>query len=173
MNYEKLLTSKQKLYLKNLYFTIKLRILNTVREQIKTDKKVDLNDEKLRKMLECVRAVAHISGNVMLGKFAEDLYREYVKKFGPFKDFTLTEDEAKTFRAAWTMIGTGWVTEQVDYAPDGDRVIVRAYYGSSRYNSKQMARLIDMVVEDAKELDIETLSPEELARLKEGWHGGA
>ena len=43
MNYEKLLTSKQKLYLKNLYFTIKLRILNTVREQIKTDKKVDLN----------------------------------------------------------------------------------------------------------------------------------
>ena len=32
MNYEKLLTSKQKSYLKNLYFTIKLRILNTVRE---------------------------------------------------------------------------------------------------------------------------------------------
>ena len=43
MNYEKLLTSKQKSYLKNLYFTIKLRILNTVREQIKTDEKVDLN----------------------------------------------------------------------------------------------------------------------------------
>lgn len=40
---------------------------------------LNINDEKLRKMLECVRAVAHISGNVMLGKFAEDLYREHFR----------------------------------------------------------------------------------------------
>ena len=39
----------------------------------------NINDEKLRKMLDCVRAVAHISGNVMLGKFAEDLYRKHFR----------------------------------------------------------------------------------------------
>ena len=61
----------------------------------------------------------------------------------------------------------------MDFAPDGERVIVRAYYGSSQYNTKQMSRLIDMVVEGAKELGIETLTPEELARIKEEWHGGA
>ena len=39
----------------------------------------NINGEKLRKMLDCVRAVAHISGNVMLGKFAEDLYRKHFR----------------------------------------------------------------------------------------------
>ena len=105
----------------------------------------------------------------VLGRVKEDLYLDYVKKCGPFKDFTLTEDEAKTFRIAWSRLGTGWPTEQVDFSPDGDRVVVRAYYGSSQYNTKQMSRLIDMVVEDAKELGIETLTPEELSRMKEAW----
>lgn len=105
----------------------------------------------------------------VLGRVKEDLYLDYVKKCGPFKDFTLTEDEAKTFRIAWSRLGTGWPTEQVDFSPDGDRVVVRAYYGSSQYNTKQMSRLIDMVVEDAKELGIETLTPEELSRMKEDW----
>lgn len=105
----------------------------------------------------------------VLEREKEDLYLKYVKKVGPFKDFTLTEDEAKTFRVSWSMLGTGWPTEQVDYDHDGDRVVIRAYYGSSQYNTKQMSRLIDMVVEDAKGLGIETLTPEELARMKEGW----
>lgn len=102
-----------------------------------------------------------------LARTKEELYLEYVKKVGPFKDFTLTEDEAKTFRVAWNRLGIGWPTEQVDYDQDGDRVVIRAYYGSSTYNTKQMSRLIDMVVEDAKGLGIETMTPEELARLKE------
>lgn len=103
----------------------------------------------------------------------EDLYLDYVKHIGPFKDFTLTEEEAKTFRVAWSMLGTGWPTEQVDISEDGDKLVIRAYYGSSQYSTRQMARLIDTVVEDAKGLGIETLTPLELARLKEEWRGGA
>lgn len=105
-----------------------------------------------------------------LGREKEDLYLEYIRKVGPFKDFTLSEDEAKTFRVAWSMLGTGWPTEQVDYSPDGENVVIRAYYGSSQYNTKQMSRLIDKVVEGAKELGIETLSDRELSLLKEEWH---
>lgn len=99
----------------------------------------------------------------------EDLYLGYVRKVGPFKDFTLSEDEAKTFRVAWSMLGTGWPTEQVDFSHDGEQVVIRAYYGSSQYNTKQMSRLIDMVVQDAKALGIETLTPEELARMEAEW----
>lgn len=109
----------------------------------------------------------------VLERRKEDLYLEYVKQCGPFKDFTLTEDEAKTFKVAWSMLGTGWPTEQVDYDEDGENIILRAYYGSSRYNTKQMSRLIDMVVEDAKELGIETMTPDELSRMKGAWHGNA
>lgn len=67
------------------------------------------------------------------------------------------------------MLGTGWPTEEVDYQKDGDGIVVRAYYGSSTYNSKQMCRIIDMAVQDAKSLGIETLTPDELARMNIEW----
>ena len=60
----------------------------------------------------------------------EEIYRQTIKKFGPHKDFTLTQDEAKTFRIAWEKLGTGWPTEQVDFTPDGQRVVIRAYAGA-------------------------------------------
>ena len=103
----------------------------------------------------------------VLGRTKEDLYLQYVRQCGPYKDFTLTEEEAKTFRVAWSRLGTGWPTEQVDFAHDGNHVVIRAYYGSSQYNTKQMSRLLDMVVQDAKELGIETMQQEELKSLLE------
>lgn len=102
-----------------------------------------------------------------LGRVKEDLYLEYIKQVGVFKDFTLSEEQAKTFRVAWSMLGVGWPTQQVDY--DGDNVVIRAYYGSSQYSTRQMSRLIDMAVEDAKDLGIEVLTPLELERMKEEW----
>lgn len=41
--------------------------------------------------------------------------------------------------------------------------------GSSEYDTKEMSRLIDGTVEDAKELGIETLPPDELERMKAAW----
>lgn len=99
----------------------------------------------------------------------EELYLQKVREIGIYKDFHLTEDEYKTFKVAWESLGTGWPTEQVDYTPDGERLVIRAYYGSSRYNTKQMSRLLDSVVEDCKEQDVETLSERELSLLKEEW----
>lgn len=104
-----------------------------------------------------------------LGERKENLYLRYVKVCGPFRDFCLAIEEAKTFRTAWEMLGTGWPTEQVDYSEDGERLIIRAYYGSSTYNTKQMSRLIDSVVEDCRALGIETLPPDKLAAMKEDW----
>lgn len=102
-----------------------------------------------------------------LGRVKEDLYLEYIKQVGVFKDFALSEEQAKTFRVAWSMLGVGWPTQQVDY--DGENVVIRAYYGSSQYSTRQMSRLIDMAVEDAKDLGIEVLTPLELERMKEEW----
>lgn len=105
-----------------------------------------------------------------VGSTKEELYLRYVKECGPFKDFTMTEDEARTFRTAWGKLGTGWPTEQVDYTPDGEKVVVRAYYGSSTYNTKQMSRLIDSVVQDCMAVGVETLTPDKLSLLKEDWN---
>ena len=46
---------------------------------------------------------------------------------------------------------------------------VNLYYGSSTYDKPTMSRLIDNIVQDAKALDIETLTPDELERMREEW----
>ena len=48
-------------------------------------------------------------------------------------------------------------------------VQLQLYYGSSTFDTKQMSRLIDGIVSEAKDLGIETATPAELARYKEEW----
>ena len=43
--------------------------------------------------------------------------------------------------------------------------------GSHTYNTAEMSRLIDGTVQEAKELGIETLTPDELVRMKASWKG--
>ena len=43
------------------------------------------------------------------------------------------------------------------------------YAGSSTYNTREMAILIDGIIQEAQALDIETLPPDEVNRLKEMW----
>ena len=45
----------------------------------------------------------------------------------------------------------------------------KIYKGSSEYSTHEMSVLIDGIVNEAKQLDIETLTPFELSRLKEAW----
>ena len=48
----------------------------------------------------------------------------------------------------------------------------RWYYlikGSSQYNTTEMSALIDGIVSECKDLEIETLPPDELRRMKETW----
>ena len=46
---------------------------------------------------------------------------------------------------------------------------VMFYYGSSGYDSAKMSRLIDGMIEDAKDLGIETLPAGEIERMKQEW----
>lgn len=48
---------------------------------------------------------------------------------------------------------------------EGDRVKLAVMRGSHTYNSKEMARLIDGAVQDAKRLGIETLPPDEIEQM--------
>ena len=41
--------------------------------------------------------------------------------------------------------------------------------GSSEYDTAEMAKFIDMVVQEAKELGIQTATPDEIARMNELW----
>ena len=100
----------------------------------------------------------------------EEVYRAAIRDVGIYKDFpNLSPDDAKTLRTAWEMLGTGWVTEQVDFSHDGETVTIRCYYGSSRYSTKQMSRLLDWLVASAREQGIEVLPPDKLERMITLW----
>ena len=100
----------------------------------------------------------------------DDVYREQIRTIGVFKDIEdLKTDDAKTLRIAWEDRGLGWITEQVHISKDGKRVTVRFYYGSSSYNSKQMSRLIDNLIQDCEQLVITTETPEEIEKIKSLW----
>lgn len=46
---------------------------------------------------------------------------------------------------------------------------IRVYTGSSEYDTREMAILIDGIVSECKQLGIETATPEEQARMVEDW----
>lgn len=99
---------------------------------------------------------------------AVEIYREYIKDLNVCKQMTLNKSEFETLKTAWEMLGIGWQVQQLDIT-DKDEVMANFYYGSSTYNTKKMAKLIDNIVEDCKLQDIETKTPAELEQMCEEW----
>ena len=131
----------------------------------------EIKEHREKRSIDANRYLWHLLGELaaVLRTTKEELYLHYVREYGIFRDWALPPEQAKTFDKVWSSQGTGWPTETVDYTPDGCNLVVRAYYGTSQYNTKQMSRIIDHVVEDCKENDIETLPPEKLDLLKREW----
>lgn len=99
----------------------------------------------------------------------EELYLRYVKHYGIWCDVTLMANKARTIMTGWERQGLGWKTEVIQ--ANDKTVDVRLYYGTSVYNGEQMRRVIDAVVEDCKDMGIETRTPEEIAAMIAAWKG--
>ena len=98
----------------------------------------------------------------------EDIYREAIRRSGVFRDIAITNEAADWLIESWEKNGIGWFADDFDSTLKGCRR-VRLYSGSSTYNTKEMSRLIDDIVQEAKDLDIETATPDELSKMKEVW----
>lgn len=46
---------------------------------------------------------------------------------------------------------------------------IRVYAGSSTYDSREFSIFIDGVIDECKELGIETMTPDEIERLDKAW----
>ena len=67
--------------------------------------------------------------------------------------------------------GLGWQSEIMrDSKLDGYITTIN-YYGSSVYDTREMSLLLDEIVTQAKELGINTMTPNEVKQLKEQWEG--
>ena len=102
-----------------------------------------------------------------------DVYRQEIKEIGGNSTTVCAVTQSvETLCANWESNGDGWVTEPFESKIEGC-TNVRLYYGSSRYDVAQMSALIDALIQDAKELGIETLPPDELERMMSRWKTGA
>lgn len=90
-------------------------------------------------------------------------YKKRVKELGIFKQWEIDTSNVSTFEKLWCDRGIGWFTEKVEEI--GDKTIINAYYGSSSYNSKQMSKLIDNLVQDCRSVGIQTLEDLEIEEL--------
>lgn len=99
----------------------------------------------------------------------EDIYRDAIKNIGGVaKVGCFKAQDVETVRKSWESNGLGWQTDVIaSKLPDCMNVIF--YPGSSVYDTKQMSQLIDLLVQDAQNLDIETLPPEKLEAMKIEW----
>lgn len=114
---------------------------------------------------------------VLVGKIAattmatpEEVYRSYIRDMGDnYEVFPVRNDVAERFPDIWASDHIGWFAENLGESKIKGYTNFRCFYGSSVYDTQQMGRLIDWVIQDCKELGIETLSEMELSRLKEEW----
>ena len=103
-----------------------------------------------------------------LGMTKEEVYRDYIKNKGIYRIITVENDVVSTIVKLWTDRGLGWICELSENdIPELTDII--CYYGTSSYNTKQMANFVDYVVQEAKNLGIKTKEDLELERLIELW----
>lgn len=98
-----------------------------------------------------------------------EIYRRYIREIGGNHEMVCVIDSAvEKLRNGWEHNGLGWQTDTMpSKLPGCVRVVL--YYGSSTYDTAQMSRLIDLIVQDCQEQGIETLPPEKLAGMMEEW----
>ena len=102
----------------------------------------------------------------------EDIYRNAIRDIGGVSDTVCVTDKAATkLMQTWSGRGLGWFCESFPSKLPGC-INVTLYSGSSTFDTRQMSRLIDNIVQDCAAVGIETATPDEIALMKARWQDG-
>lgn len=101
----------------------------------------------------------------VVNRSKEDIYKELVKDYGVFEILPLKDEAVKRFNHNWSKNGLGWFTEIMGKSKLKGYTNLIAYYGSSTYDTKEMARLLDAVLFECEELGINTMTMQEIMLL--------
>jgi hypothetical protein len=156
--------------------TLEVNELNDFRQLVD-----DLNGcEKLSIEVKPFRARRSLDANayffVLADKLAEklnttkvEIYRNCIKEIGGVSETVCVKDEAvDKLCEAWQEKGLGWQADTFPSKINGCTNVI-LYYGSSTYDTAQMSRLIENIVQECKEQGIETATPDEIAKLVSLW----
>ena len=97
----------------------------------------------------------------------EQVYKDAILQIGTFEPMIWEEKNFEKCREIWQKQGLGFEVQEV--ARKDKCVKVHCYYGSSTYDTKEMSLLIELIVELARNLNIETKSQAEIDSLLRSW----
>lgn len=136
----------------------------------------ELKDKDLSLKVKPYRKKRSLDANayfwVIVGKIADKLecdthkiYVEMLKRYGVFTHIVVKRNVVDKIREEWR-----YCEVQGEVIVNGSvGVQIMCFFGSSTYDTKEMSRLIDGVIYEAKELGLEVLSDEEIQRMKDRW----
>ena len=100
----------------------------------------------------------------------QTIYKQYIRDIGDnFEIIPIRQDAVEQWIKNWQSRGIGWICEDLGTSKLSGYTNVLCYYGSSVYDTAQMSRLIDLVVQDCKDQGIDTATPDEIERIKSLW----
>lgn len=145
-------------------------------EQLKNENKLNIEMKKYRKKRSldanaycwvlCDKIAKELSKDeTILTK--EKIYQDGILQIGTFEPMIIEEKAFENFKRIWERQGLGFLIQEV--SKKDKCVKVHCYYGSSTYDTKEMSLLINLLVELAKSLNIETKTPAEINSLLESW----
>ena len=144
-------------------------IIQSLDESKKYD--VEIKEHRERRSLDanayfwvlCSKLAAHT------GIEKQVIYRDLIKNIGGNSEIICVRNDAlDKLRKGWEHNGIGWVTETMPSKIEGCTNVV-LYTGSSVYDTKQMRRLIELIVFECKSFGIETATPNEIERMLSLW----
>lgn len=160
-----------------LYIQTDIKTAETVLDGLKKDKKycVDIKQYREKRSLDANAYYWVLIGKMadVLGTSKSEMHNLQLGKYGALK----LDDNEKPIFCLERDSDNYLKYEKRHLYPtshtESRKGILYRWYaeikGSSEYDTREMSKLIDGTVEDAKELDIETLPPDEIERMKQQW----
>lgn len=88
-----------------------------------------------------------------------------LERYGQFTHIVVRPEAVDRFVSEWRVVrNLGAIRVNGVYG-----VQLQCYFGSSTYDSREMAVLIDGVVSECRDIGIETLPPDEIACMNQEW----
>jgi len=133
----------------------------------------EIKQHRVKRSLEANAYAWQLIGKlaVRYGLSPDEVYRQQIRQIGGvYTIIAVPTDMVAQVSAGWCAGHIGRMAD--DMGPCRTvkgRNNLRLWIGSSDYDTKQMSQLIDAIVQECKAAGIETLPPEEIARLESEW----
>lgn len=162
----------------NLDFTVNLTNdeMDEVRRMMGDRVIIDIQPKREHRSLNANAYFWHLCGEIAkkLGSHKDVIYLQQLESYGVFQDVEVTEEASNVILDMFRHVEEQYRYEVIAPGIDGDdheveMICLRCYIGSSHYDTKQMSDLINGTVSDAKDLGIDTWTPDEIAEALSQW----